>query len=340
MKKAEIKKINKHIDDLIEGKIYREFRDVTLDIKPVADNLNNLRVMMFNNKCVQDRMVRDIDNNISNITHDLKTPIALISGYAECLQDGIDDKDYLSLIVKEASNMNLRVQNILDCSKEKSDKENDIAEEIFFADFFNIILSKCEKLAEEKKIKIVTRKIHNARLFMVKNDLTSLVQNILTNAIKYTKIGGEITVMTKVKSREISIYIKDNGIGIKKENQERIFDKFYMVDQSRNQSVSNGIGLFIVKQLAEKYSGRIRVKSKVNKGSLFVLTLLMKPIEIKDAIKISVKIICLPYILIFKIVSYLVATIPLLLVSTFTFLYYLIIYPFVKLYMILRENIL
>ena len=119
----------------------------------------------------------------------------------------------------------------------------------------------------EKELKVET-KLDDLIIKINHDDLDKLIRNLITNAIKYNRVGGKITIITNSTDKSLSII--DTGIGIKQGEVDKIFERFYMVDKGRNrESDSSGIGLSIVKDICNYYNLKIEVKSEVGKGSTF-----------------------------------------------------------------------
>lgn len=236
--------------------------------REILENFENLRQQMLVLQNKQKDIIESNQISVANLTHDMKTPLALISGYAESMQDGINDKDYLSLILDKTAYMNELVLKIIESSKNEIESINQKREKVDACEFFNKEIQKYKKLADTKNIKIRVRNEVDANIFIDKKDFSSVIQNLISNAIKFGRPNGKIEVFYRKKGNYLKIAIKDNGIGIEKEKQPFIFDKFFMGDNSRS-TANSGLGLFIVKNIIENSGGSIAVKSKIYKGSAF-----------------------------------------------------------------------
>ena len=128
--------------------------------------------------------------------------------------------------------------------------------------------------ADIKNIKIEDIIQDNLILEGKKEDLTRLIINLLKNAVDYNKQGGKIIISLKKKSNKIILIVEDTGIGIKKEDIDQIFERFYKADNSRTlNSSSTGLGLSIVKEIIDEHNGQIEVNSQINQGTTFTITL-------------------------------------------------------------------
>lgn len=234
------------------------------------DELETLRKKMLAEKIEKDNAETETDEKIASVAHDLKTPIATISGYAECIQDGIDDKDYPSLIIEKAKSMNEQVLSIVDGvrSKESSGKKKCVNTDALFERIFEEVSG----LAKSKNIKVVVKKVPKTYVYVDIPKIFRVVENIFSNAVKYTPENGKIVVKCKVWADKFVVKIKDDGQGIKKADRERIFEKFYMSDKSRG-GKGSGLGLYICKEFLADHGGDIYAKSDGKKGAEIIFTL-------------------------------------------------------------------
>ncbi len=218
---------------------------------------------------------------ISNMTHEIKTPIATISLACEMLQDPSISTDpssngtYLGIIDEESRRMRLLVDTILQNAKMSNKNFSMHLQEI---DLNSII----EKVAQSFKIKIdngggtlhCDLQAHPSTLLGDELHITNLVYNMIDNAVKYSTQTLDIRVATRVKDDKIVLTFTDHGIGISKEDQKHIFEKFYRVSTGNVHNVKGfGIGLNYVWQVVKLHGGDITVESTVGEGSTFTITL-------------------------------------------------------------------
>ena len=222
---------------------------------------------------------------IADVSHELKTPITSIMGYADTLLEEEYDKEtqskFLSVIASEARRMAKLVTDLLTLSKNDSNK-NVVKKEQF--DLGELVKKCQDKLAIEIK-----KKNHNVNCFVTadvppvyadKDDIERVVLNILTNSIKYTKDNGEIKIYVGFVYNDAYIKIFDNGIGIPEEDLNRIFERFYRVDKARSREMGGtGLGLSIAKDLLDRNGGSIDIKSQVGKGTEVVIKVPTKTTE-------------------------------------------------------------
>lgn len=214
---------------------------------------------------------------VADVSHELKTPITSIMGYADTLLEGEYDKEtqgkFLGVIASEARRMARLVTDLLTLSRYDSNKNKMQKESFDLGD----LVKKCQdKLAIEIK-----KKNHKVNCFVTadvppvyadKYDIERVVLNILTNSIKYTKDGGEIKIYVGFVYNDAYIKIFDNGIGIPEEDLSRIFERFYRVDKARTREMGGtGLGLSIAKEILDKNGGSIDIKSVVGQGTEVVI---------------------------------------------------------------------
>lgn len=214
---------------------------------------------------------------VADVSHELKTPITSIMGYADTLLEGEYDKEtqdkFLNVIATEARRMAKLVTDLLTLSRYDNNKKITQKETFDLGD----LVKKCQdKLAIEAK-----KKNHTVNCFVTadvppvyadKYDIERVVLNILSNSIKYTKEGGEIKIYVGFVYNDAYIKVFDNGIGIPEEDLSRIFERFYRVDKARTREMGGtGLGLSIAKEILDKNGGSIDIKSVVGQGTEVVI---------------------------------------------------------------------
>jgi two-component system phosphate regulon sensor histidine kinase PhoR len=221
---------------------------------------------------------------VANVSHELRTPLTTIKGYTETLLDGALKEEiapqFLQVIQKHADRLTKIVEDLLTLSKIESKEFYLKQERLPLSDLVDDILDFVKEAAEKKKISI-SRSITPSSL-EVTGDRSYLEQvfiNLLDNGIKYTHEGGEISISAfENEQKEIQVLIKDNGMGIPKEDLSRIFERFYRVDKGRSQELGGtGLGLSIVKHIVQAHGGRVWAESRVRQGSTFYFTLPKRP---------------------------------------------------------------
>lgn len=207
----------------------------------------------------------------ANVSHELKTPLQTISGYAELLANGmVADKDktaFSEKIYAEAQRMIRLIEDIIKLSNLDEGAAELTRETVdLYVTAENTVRS---LLPAAKKANVtLSLKGENAEIYGIPQLLTAVVYNLCDNAIKYNKDGGTVFVSVKNNAENIVLSVRDTGIGIPKEQQERIFERFYRVDKSHSKEVGGtGLGLSIVKHAAKLHDAKITLESEVGKGT-------------------------------------------------------------------------
>lgn len=206
-----------------------------------------------------------------NASHELKSPLTSIIGYEQMIVSGIlEDKDEIkeaSLnILKEAKRMNQIIIDMLELSNLEYQKSFNLSL-VNLKEVVEDTIKRYTKKANDKNITIETD-LNEVIINTSFNEFETLVSNLIDNAIKYNKINGHI----KVKLTKAYLEVYDTGIGISKENQTRIFERFYRVDKAKSKlSGGTGLGLAIVKHICEKLNYKVRVESVVNEYTKFII---------------------------------------------------------------------
>lgn len=207
----------------------------------------------------------------ANVSHELKTPLQTISGYAELLANGmVADKDktaFSEKIYGEAQRMIRLIEDIIKLSNLDEGAVELTRETV---DLYVTAENTVRSLLPAAKKANVTLSLNgeNAEIYGIPQLLTAVVYNLCDNAIKYNKDGGTVFVNVKNNAENIVLSVRDTGIGIPKEQQERIFERFYRVDKSHSKEVGGtGLGLSIVKHAAKLHDVKITLESEVGKGT-------------------------------------------------------------------------
>lgn len=206
-----------------------------------------------------------------NASHELKSPLTSIIGYEQMIVSGIlEDKDEIkeaSLnILKEAKRMNQIIIDMLELSNLEYQKNFNLSL-VNLKEVIEDTIKRYTKKANDKNIRIETD-LSEVTISTSFNEFETLVSNLIDNAIKYNKVNGNI----KVKLTNAYLEVYDTGIGISRENQTRIFERFYRVDKAKSKlSGGTGLGLAIVKHICEKLNYKVRVESVVNEYTKFTI---------------------------------------------------------------------
>lgn len=223
---------------------------------------------------------------VANVSHELRTPLTTMRSYLEALADGAwQDKElapsFLNVTQTETERMIRLVNDLLQLSKMDS-RDYDLNKEfVEFNKFFNRIIDRFE-MSKSQQVQFV-RLLPESQFFVeIDTDkLTQVIDNIISNALKYSPDGGNIRFGIIAQEGLLKVMVSDDGMGIPKENVERIFDRFYRVDRARARSMGgSGLGLAIAREMIESHGGAIWAESEEGNGTTIFFTL---PFELDEA---------------------------------------------------------
>lgn len=267
-----------------EKKIENEQGTMSLFFIPFRDDLDMPAGVMVVIQDITEHVKLDNMRKefVADVSHELKTPITSIKGYSETLLDGDCDKEtekhFLHVIDDNADRMERLVQDLLTLSKYDNNRATNKPTEFD--------LGELAKLCKEKFDIEIKRKNQDVNCFVTadvpnvyadRDGIERVILNILSNSIKYTPDGGKIDIYVGYVHNDAYVKIKDTGIGIPKNDLDRIFERFYRVDKARSRQLGGtGLGLSIAKEIIEKNNGSINIKSKVNEGTEVVIQIPVK----------------------------------------------------------------
>ena len=244
-----------------------------------ADRLDYLDVMILDfNKMVEELgSVETLKTDfVSNVSHEMKTPIAVIKNYAELLQmknasDG-EKAEYARNIEEAAEHLSALISNILKLNKLENQRIDPEIESYDLCGQLEECILQYEELWDEKELELEVDMEEKA-VIQADPSLMELVwNNLLSNAIKFTEQGGKVTVRQATEAEYVEVSVSDTGCGMSKESIRHIFDKFYQGDTSHSKE-GNGLGLALVKRILVLMNGDIQVVSQEGKGSTFTVKL-------------------------------------------------------------------
>jgi signal transduction histidine kinase len=225
---------------------------------------------------VLDRMKSDF---VSTVSHELRSPLAVIEGFAKTMSEHFDridvetQKESIEIILKKAIALEGLIENILDMSRIEDGRLE------VYREPFDVVLA-CETVTEDQE---QVAEVHEVRvesdgrpvIVIADREKTEVaIGNLVRNALKFSPGGGAVVVSVKEARATAEISVSDEGIGIAPDNIERIFDRFYQVDSSETRSFpGSGLGLYITRELVQSMGGSIRVESEPGRGSTFTFTL-------------------------------------------------------------------
>ncbi len=214
---------------------------------------------------------------ISNISHDLRSPLASIQGYIETIlmrDDKISSeerKNFLEIILRGVVNLNHLVNELFELSKLDASQSRVNFEPFSAAELIQDIVLKFQPQAEAKEISLITKMPKSVP--MVIGDIAMIdrvISNLIDNALRYTQKGGKVTIDMRIEENELCVNIRDTGDGIPEKDLEHIFDRFYRVEKSRSKNLGgSGLGLAIVKKIIDAHNSKIQVVSTLGKGTQF-----------------------------------------------------------------------
>ncbi len=220
---------------------------------------------------------------VANVSHELKTPLAVIKSSVEALVDGATDEPeardmFLSQVTREADRLEELIQDLLSLARIESGNLGLEPQAIPLGTAITDCVERHQPRAEAKTLTMVEKPPadapQNVTAWADPDALRQVMDNLVDNAIKYTPNGGRITVRWSATSETVSFEVEDTGVGIPPDDLPRVFERFYRVDKARSRSVGGtGLGLAIVKHLVQAMKGTVRVASTISKGTTFRVTL-------------------------------------------------------------------
>ena len=224
---------------------------------------------------------KEITRFMTNISHDLRTPITVILGYTQAIIDGhvedSKDKDkYIERIYKRTKYLNELIEDFFLVARLEDNRITIFKEPVVINRLIKSIVLEMELSFNNKDIDLILELDKNITepIEIDKLKMYRAIENLINNAIKYTNQNGTIKIKTKLlNNSQVEISIQDNGIGIKEEDIPYLFDRYFKGKNRGNNKESFGLGLYITKEVINKHNGRIWVESKLNEGSVFYIVI-------------------------------------------------------------------
>ncbi len=240
------------------------------ELGDVIDGFNQMSSALATANARREQMTADI-------AHELRSPLTVINGYLEGIQDGVLDPtpERLEIIQQEVSQLNRLVSDLRTLALADSGQLEIIKDKVDLQTIFNHLRDSYELIIKSKNLKLMFDKSSQmTSIYADEGRILQILSNIINNAIRHTNEGGEIFVDAREMADEAVIEIRDTGEGIAKEDLAFVFERFYRTDPSRQTTSSqSGLGLSIVKALVETHGGRVEVQSEIGKGSTFSIFL-------------------------------------------------------------------
>ena len=214
---------------------------------------------------------------VSNVSHELRSPLASIKAMVETMEDGaIEDKqvaqDFLHRIHQDVDRMSSMVGELLELSRLESGQVDLQLEPFHLAPLVDQVVKQCQALILDKSIRVAANVPQSApQVYADRDMMRQVMVNLLENALKFTPQDGRVTISVAENGSLVRVLVEDTGMGISSENLPHIFERFYKVDRSRRDA-GTGLGLAIVKHIVEAHGGDVSVKSQEGLGSTFTFT--------------------------------------------------------------------
>lgn len=266
-----IEQISKGKTDDAEKKDYSEIMNISSEFKLLMDKLNK-----------QEKSRQEF---VSNVSHELKTPITSMKVLADSLlgQQGVPEElyqEFLQDISKEIDRENEIITDLLELVRmEKSESEINISS-VNINEILETVLRRLKPIAESKNIELVFESFRPVIADVDEIKFASVVTNLVENAIKYNNTDGTVTASLNSDHQYFYLKVTDTGIGIAEEDQERVFERFFRVDKARaRETGGTGLGLAITKEIVQKHHGSIKIHSKEGEGTTFTVRIPLKYIQ-------------------------------------------------------------
>ncbi|MFS4455488.1 sensor histidine kinase [Maribacter sp. 2304DJ31-5] len=268
----------------------RRFQEGDLDVRIENPNESDIEVFAHSFNDMADTIVGNMDKMksvdtlrrelIANVSHDLRTPLAILKGYVETLQikrDSLTEEqkqEYLQITHDNIDKLSNLINQLFDYSKLEAEQVTPIKEPFSITELSHDLIAKFKVLADHKKIDLqLDNPEENCMVFADVSLVERALQNLIENAIKYTEPNGKVTLGLLKKGKNIVINITDTGTGIPVNEQPFIFDRYKQVDKSAKKQQGYGLGLAIVKKIMDLHDTTITVLSKPREGSSFTFNL-------------------------------------------------------------------
>ena len=256
------------------------FRFTATLIKDEDENILG-KIIVITKQSLSKRFRKLREDFVANVSHELKTPLTVVKGAVETLQNGaLDDRKdaehFIKIISKHTERLHTLISDILNLSGiEQKLKKKDVSMEMFSIEtLIEDVITMYQGKIDANGITLEVNFANNIELNANKQLIELAVSNLLDNAIKYNKENGYIRIKVERLEKSILISVKDSGIGIEQKNISRLFERFFRVDKIKSRNIGGtGLGLSIVKQIVKAHKGLISVKSELDSGSNFTIIL-------------------------------------------------------------------
>lgn len=263
-------------------------KDLILEVGavPMLAGENNLGVLLILHDITREKMVERMKTEfVSLAAHQLRTPLSAIKWTLKMLLErdlgeiSKEQEEYINRTYQSNERMIVLINDLLDVTRIEEGRYLYKLSSSNLEDIIRFAVDSSKEEIQKKKIQFefIKPKKRSPELMLDVEKIRLAVQNLLDNAIRYTPAGGKVSISIKLVGKEIEVQIQDAGVGIPRNQQKRVFSKFFRADNViKIETEGSGLGLFIAKNIIEAHGGRIRFESKENKGSTFYFTLPIK----------------------------------------------------------------
>ncbi|MEQ1945711.1 MAG: ATP-binding protein [Bryobacteraceae bacterium] len=255
-------------------------RNYEVEVTPFATASGRGAIALFHDTTDLERLEQVRKDFVANVSHELRTPLTGIIGYADTLLDGAleDEKNrrrFIEIIRANAVRLGSITADLLVLSDLESGLEPSEPDAVSVPEVIEGVLVTVENEAREREVSLIRDGVADVSVAGSRLRLEQAILNLVANAIKFNKAGGEVRVrVATTDSGQVEIVIADTGVGIPSADLPRIFERFYRVDKARSRQVGGtGLGLSIVKHVVERMNGVISVESQFGKGTTFIIRL-------------------------------------------------------------------
>jgi two-component system phosphate regulon sensor histidine kinase PhoR len=270
------------VPERVEYEVPRTSAIVALIASPLPGHPPAGAVLVLQNVTELRRLENLRSEFVSNVSHELKTPLTTIQAYTETLLDGaIDDvahnREFLQRIDEQAERLHHLILDLLSLARIEAAEEAFELLRVSIDESVRLCLAEHQAVADSKGISLVSQPA-NEKVVVWGDDegVRTVLDNLVDNAIKYTPPKGQVIVRWRIEGRRAVVEVEDTGIGIPQQHQSRIFERFFRVDKARSREVGGtGLGLSIVKHWVQVFGGSVEVRSELGRGSTFVVRIPM-----------------------------------------------------------------
>jgi two-component system phosphate regulon sensor histidine kinase PhoR len=257
------------------------FGDGTFEVQaaPLGSSGGGGALAIFHDMTDLERLEQVRKDFVANVSHEMRTPLAAVVGYAETLLDGAledqaNNRRFMEVIRTNAIRLNSIASDLLVLSELESGRDPGQPELIMVRDLVESTMGAVEPEARAMRVQVGRGRIEEALVLGHRHRLEEALLNLLVNAVKFNREGGDVRVDVEQKNGHVHIAVSDTGVGIPSQDLPRIFERFYRVDKARSRQVGGtGLGLSIVRHVVERMSGRVTVVSQLGRGSTFTIVL-------------------------------------------------------------------